>query len=340
MASTANTGRTWSRRSWLAGGAALAAAGCASAGGSKRGRKPVALTPMLYYLGAAKVFALNPEGGAPVVLHDATPTDGSRPRGVNDGIAIDLDGGHIYWTNMGRAEDRDGSIHRCNLDGGEPTVIVPPGAGAWTPKQLKLDAAHGKLWWADREGMAIMRCNLDGSKIEAMIRIGDPVTYKGDETLWCVGIALDPARGQIYWTQKGGDNAGQGRIRRAAMEVPRGSHPSRRDDIETLFARLPEPIDLDLDLTTRRMYWTDRGDDTVNRAPMDAGDDYDPARRADREVLVTGVRDAIGVSLDLKRGRMAYTSLHGEVGVSGLDGGGATMLASGQGLLTGVTWLG
>ena len=36
---------------------------------------------------------------------------------------------------------------------------------------------------------------------------------------------------------------------------------------------LPEPIDLDLDIAARMMYWTDRGDpprgNTVNRAPME-----------------------------------------------------------------------
>ena len=41
-----------------------------------------------------------------------------------------------------------------------------------------------------------------------------------------------------------------------------------------LFDGLPEPIDLELDLENRVLYWTDRGDpprgNTVNRAPMDA----------------------------------------------------------------------
>ena len=40
-----------------------------------------------------------------------------------------------------------------------------------------------------------------------------------------------------------------------------------------LFDNLPEPIDLDLDLHKRMLYWTDRGDpprgNTVNRALMD-----------------------------------------------------------------------
>ena len=102
-----------------------------------------------------------------------------------------------------------------------------------------------------------------------MAATGDPVRAKGDQTLWCVGIALDIDKGMVYWTQKGGDNAGQGVIRRATMEVPKGESPYARHDIQTLFAHLPEPIDLDLDLKTRTMYWSDRGDNTISRAPMD-----------------------------------------------------------------------
>ena len=92
-------------------------------------------------------------------------------------------------------------------------------------------------------------------------------------TKWCVGIALDVEGGKFYWTQKGGDNAGQGRIFRANLEIPKGQTPQNRKDIEVLYEDLPEPIDLDLDLANRMMYWTDRGDpprgNTVNRAPMD-----------------------------------------------------------------------
>jgi hypothetical protein len=155
-------------------------------------------------------------------------------------------------------------------------------------------------------------------------------------------MALDPGRGggggHVYWTQKGGDNAGEGVIRRASMRMPQGATASSRQDIETLFSRLPEPIDLDLDLSSRTIYWTDRGDNTVSRAPMDPMRGYDPARRLDRQVLVKGLQEAIGIALDLPRGRMAYTSLGGEVGLANLDGSDARMLATGQGLLTGIAW--
>lgn len=187
--------------------------------------------------------------------------------------------------------------------------------------------------------MAVMRCNLDGSSIETVVRTGLPDIHKGDQTRWCVGIALDPARGMVYWSQKGGDNAGQGAIRRAPMQIPRGQRADTRTDIQTLFSRLPEPIDLDLDLEAGLLYWSDRGDNTISRAPINAPPDYDPARRSDRQILVQGLKEAIGIAIDKRSKRIAYTSEGGEIGIADLDGKNARMLATGQGWLTGVTWL-
>src|SRR5258708_35227390 len=97
--------------------------------------------------------------------------------------------------------------------------------------------------------------------------------------------AVDVNGGKFYWTQKGNDNAGEGRIFRASLEVPRGQTPANRKDIEVLYDNLPEPIDLDLDLGNRLIYWTDRGDppraNTVNRAAMDA----DPEKRSETQTV-------------------------------------------------------
>src|SRR5258707_10481746 len=191
-----------------------------------------------------------------------------------DGIAVDTAAGHIYWTNMGSSPStNDGSIERADLDGRHRKMIVPPGV-TFTPKQIQLDKKNGKLYWCDREGMRVMRSNLDGTRIETLIETGRGDDDRRDQTKWCVGIAIDPKRGQIYWTQKGSDNAGVGRIFRANIEIPKGQTASNRSDIEVFFDRLPEPIDLELDLKTRVLYWTDRGDpprgNTVNRASVDA----------------------------------------------------------------------
>jgi len=39
---------------------------------------------------------------------------------------------------------------------------------------------------------------------------------------------VDNERGKIYWTQKGGSNAGIGSIRRANIDIPDGEDPAHR----------------------------------------------------------------------------------------------------------------
>src|SRR5260221_9878013 len=163
--------------------------------------------------------------------------DGSNRRTIvtdchlPDGIVVDAEAGHIYWTNMGVPNLDDGSIERADLDGGNRRVIVPQGV-THTPKQIHLDKENGKLYWCDREGMRVMRANLDGSHVETLVETGRGDEDRRDQTRWCVGITVDPARQQIYWTQKGPDNGEQGRILRPGTEIPRGEAPTTRSDIE------------------------------------------------------------------------------------------------------------
>ncbi len=276
--------------------------------------------------GGGRVLSANDDGS------DLKVVLGGRNTGP-DGIVVDTASKHIYWTNMGNVSANDGTIERSDLDGSNLTTIVPK-AGTWTPKQLKLDAKHGKLYWSDREGMRIMRANLNGSNIETLVETAQGDEARKDARNWCVGIALDVDGGKVYWTQKG--SGGNGRIFRANLEIPKGEDAVHRSDIDVLFDALPEPIDMDLDLAHRVMYWTDRGDpprgNTVSRASMDP-------HKGEQEILVSGLKEGIGISLDLQGGRMYYTDLGGNVYSARLDGSDSKVLLSGQGSLTGITWV-
>ena len=238
---------------------------------------------------------------------------------------------------MGNPKANDGSIDRADLDGGNVTTIIPEG-DTFTPKQMQLDTKNGKLYWCDREGMRVMRANVDGSNIETLVETGYGDADRHDARNWCVGIALDVEGGKLYWTQKGNDKAGQGRIFRTNLEIPESQTPADRTDVELLFENLPEPIDLDLDLANRMMYWTDRGDppkgNTVNRAPMDAA----PGQRKDPEIVFSHLMEGIGLALDLKGGRMFLTDLAGTVYSANLDGSNKKALLIAQGNLTGIAY--
>jgi hypothetical protein len=297
---------------------------------TKSGSKPTSGRLFLLDLGAGRVLSVNPDGSN-------LKTIVNEGRRLPDGVVVDVAAGHIYWTNMGNPSANDGSIERADLDGRNLTTIVPEG-GTFTPKQLQLDKKNGKLYWSDREGMRVMRSNLDGSHIETLVETGHGEADRRDARNWCVGIALDVPGGKLYWTQKGNDNAGQGRIFRANLEIPKGQTPANRKDIELLFDGLPEPIDLDLDLSNRMMYWTDRGDpprgNTVNRAPMDAASQ----NRKDPEIVFTHLMEGIGLALDLKGGRMFLTDFAGSVYSASLDGSNKKTLLFAQGNLTGIAY--
>jgi hypothetical protein len=277
--------------------------------------------------GDGRLFSINPDGSDKKFIVTGCP--------VPDGVAVDVQAGHIYWTNMGMPPANDGSIERVDLDGRNCTTIVPSG-GTYTPKQLHFDAVGRKLYWGDREGMRVMRCDLDGSNVETLVQTGQSDDDRRDETRWCVGVAVDHVGEHLYWTQKGPSDAGLGRILRAGIDLPAGETAANRSDIEVVFKDLPEPIDLEIDHTTRTLYWTDRGDpphgNTVNRAGLDGNDRREP------EIVVTHLMEGIGIALDPGNNRMFVTDLGGDIHVAGLDGSDHRPIRALQGNLTGIAY--
>jgi DNA-binding beta-propeller fold protein YncE len=297
-----------------------------------RKRQP-ALVGRLFFLDLAggRVLSASPHGTGLTTLVE-------EGRKLPDGLAIDVAAGHLYWTNMGNPKVNDGSLLRSDLDGANMTTIVPPG-GTFTPKQLQIENSTGKLYWCDREGMRVMRANLDGTEVETLVDTsgGDP-RPGADSTKWCVGIAVDIERGKFYWTQKGGDNAGQGSILRAGLAMPQDRTAANRRDIEVLYDGLPEPIDLDIDPSARMLYWTDRGDpprgNTVNRAPLDVS----AGKRGAPEIVFDHLLEGIGLALDPKGGRMFVTDLGGSIYSANLDGTNRQTLQIVLGNLSGIAY--
>src|SRR2546428_14036338 len=96
-------------------------------------RTPRNNTPVgrLFFLEASggRVHSVNTDGSDRKVI-----VTGCR---VPDGIVVDVEAGHIYWTNMGIPRRNDGSIGAAELHGQKRGTNIGEG-GNFTPKHLDL----------------------------------------------------------------------------------------------------------------------------------------------------------------------------------------------------------
>lgn len=283
----------------------------------------------------SRIMSVNPDGSEAQVLVDGLDA-------YPDGVAVDPVNRHLFYTFMGVdrvGEDyfsTDGYIERANLDGSGRTVIVPVGQFV-TGKQIQCDAKAGRIYWCDREGMRVMSSRTDGSDLTVHVQTGSTDADRDDRRRHCVGVAVDVEGGFLYWTQKGKPKGNEGRILRAPLAPP-GTDPARRNDIAVLFDGLPEPIDLEWDSATQTLYWTDRGDppngNTLNRATIRDG------KAAGHEILLSGLKEAIGLALDDEGRRVFVSDLGGTLRSVDLDRPGeSTVIYQGRGPLTGVAYL-
>ena len=165
---------------------------------------------------AAECLSANPDGS------DLKTIVVRKAESIPDGLAIDVAAGHLYWTSMGNPSANDGSILRSDLDGRNMTTIVPPG-GTFTPKQLQIEKTTGKLYWCDREGMRVMRGNLDGSHIETLVDSsqGDLDQGRTRRSGAWASSSMSMAANSTG-RRRAETNAGEGRLFRANIEIPPG----------------------------------------------------------------------------------------------------------------------
>ncbi|KAI1748292.1 3-hydroxyacyl-CoA dehydrogenase [Xylaria castorea] len=264
-----------------------------------------------------------------------------------DGVDVDslTNPTRMYWTNMGYPTQNDGSIQSANLDGSDIKYVLKPGTGAHTPKQMVIDQEARKLYCCDREGLRIIRCNLDGSGLEVLYKSGDwssEPLKKQDATYWPVGIAVSRKHSKFFWTQKGHSKANEGRIFAASLAAP--SDPANRNDIELVMSNLPECIDLEFDDETGHLYWTDRGElplgNTLNRKQIINPDSASAADEQPfgREVLAQGLGEGIGLRLDKANDCLYVADLGGHLWKCSVKGGKEKLFEGATHAYTGVAF--
>jgi low-density lipoprotein receptor class B len=116
-------------------------------------------------------------------------------------IALDLDGGKMYWTDESAAK-----IQRANLDGSGMETLL---SGA-EPYGIALDLDAGKMYWTEPNIDRIQRADLDGSNVEDLVDSGLALPLH---------IVLAPELGKMYWTDYGVDAIKRANLDGSDVEV-------------------------------------------------------------------------------------------------------------------------
>ena len=229
---------------------------------------------------------------------------------------------------MGVPNLNDGSIERADLDGKNRKIIVPQGV-THTPKQIHLDK--------ETRQALLVRPRRDARDARQSRRFAarDPRRdgpgrrrsgADSDEDGASASPSILSAQ-QIYWTQKGPDNAGHGpHLPRQYRNPDRRERSPNRSDIEVLYDGLPEPIDLELD-HRKSGPLLDRPRRSAARQHRQSRSDR---RRSpsESEIVVTHLMEGIGIALDVPGDRMFVTDFAGSIYSANLDGSGRTELSA------------
>jgi DNA-binding beta-propeller fold protein YncE len=125
---------------------------------------------------------------------DATPNgkiwkmnlDGTGAEAIVDGItdpygiALDVDGGKVYWT------DDAGNISRANLDGTSQQVLYNVDGGGM--RAIALDLTHKKMYFYDVMNNNLYQANFDGTSAEVILN-----GYYG------YGLCVDEVNSKLYF---------------------------------------------------------------------------------------------------------------------------------------------
>jgi hypothetical protein len=205
----------------------------------------------------------------------------------NGGIALDIVGNRMFWTDdqprvpLGPT----GVIRRSDLNGAMPVDVLPD---IERPIGIALDLAGGKMYWTSTDN-TIRRANLDGSGVEPLIR--------QDSIAQLSGIALDLVHGKLYFSYVNPliDNLFPGGIGRANLD---GSN------VETIVSALGQPLGVAVDTAGNGVYWSDAmsaaGGGAIQAANLDG---------QQQRTLLAGLDTPFGVALDLAERDIYWTDV-------------------------------
>jgi PQQ-like domain len=206
----------------------------------------------------------------------------------------------IYWSSY----TNPGGVLVGNLGGSSAQGLF---TGESSPDGVAIDAAAGKIYWADTTSGAIRVGNLDGT--------GARDLYTGESQ--ASGVAIDPSAGLIYWADA---VARTGAIRVANLN---GTGTPR-----TLFAGESYPVGLTIDPADGKIYWGSYDTFVIRAGNLDG---------TGAQTLFTGENYPTQLAVDPAAGKIYWTDeFAGTVRVGNLNGTGAATLYTEAGPVGGV----
>ncbi len=221
------------------------------------------------------------------------------------GISVHFANKRLYWSDIA-----DGTISSCSYNGRKIRRLVHKNGDA-APKQIAIDQASAQIYWTQSEGAQILRCNADGTHIECILEIGaDSSAILQESKPSPNGITLDPSRRHFYWSRPSQKDPSKHQIQRASMDLPSGSSPARRDDVETLFDDLPQVQDIDFVPVYQELYWSIRSARTtqIYRGYVGPCPDYGMDKK---NVVIADLKGLGWLKVDPKSGHFYTTCVIG-----------------------------
>jgi hypothetical protein len=167
---------------------------------------------------------------------------------------VAVDAGHIYWTNEGRGENKEGTIGRADIEGTPESIEVEWITGASRPKGIAVNGTY--VFWGnagkDEAGRGLGRAKVaDGGEANQNF-------IPADVSQRIQGVAVDAAH--IYWSVADtSDIPPFGLVKRADLNgsniivTPVGSNTELRG----------------IAVDSGHVYWASQGDEAIGRADLD-----------------------------------------------------------------------
>ncbi|TRY92935.1 hypothetical protein DNTS_033821 [Danionella cerebrum] len=225
--------------------------------------------------------------GIPLNPNDTSSNAMAPISGITEARDIDFDDQEefVYWVQG------SGSIYRCKTDGDNRTQFAPATI-IGSPSGLAFDWITRIMYYTNPSIMAIEVIRVDGAQHYRKTIITN--TGKSEGAGAPIGITLDPARGKLFWTDRGSDSGVPAKIASADMDGV---------NVKTLYTgNLGNVEFIAADIAARKIYWGVPQTGRIECGTMDG---------ASRVTIVSGLSHPWG--LTVHQSHLYYTDLDYEV---------------------------